>query len=157
MKEKWKKLPEGMKRLIAIRSAVAVLCLFLFFTVLFLFGDTLLYTPFLLGVLLLIISIARLLYVATQGYYITIKGICVHLDITPLRRRIKEITLECEGETSILLTMPIRERLKGLSVGDTVVVYVSDKTPVYQRNGDYWIADYYAVEIKKENAHDAFR
>ena len=48
-----------------------------------------------------------------------------------------------------LLTVSIHERIKRLSVGDTVTIYLSEKTPVYSRDGAYLIYGYYAVEIRK--------
>ncbi len=52
-------------------------------------------------------------------------------------------------EVPRLLTVSIHERIKRLSVGDTVTIYLSEKTPVYSRDGAYLIYGYYAVEIRK--------
>lgn len=54
-----------------------------------------------------------------------------------------------EEEEPRLLTVSIRERMKRLSVGDTVIIYLSEKTPVYSRDGAYLLYGYYAVEIRK--------
>ena len=40
--------------------------------------------------------------------------------------------------------------MKTLSAGDTVLVYVSDRAPVYERGDGYLLCDYYALEVKKE-------
>jgi hypothetical protein len=57
--------------------------------------------------------------------------------------------LEYEGEKDKLLTISVKERMRRLKVGDTVIVYLSKKTPVYTRDGGYWINSYYAIEIRK--------
>ncbi|BCZ37856.1 hypothetical protein GVanDAA622_25470 [Enterococcus faecium] len=47
------------------------------------------------------------------------------------------------------MKIPIRQRMKVLSIGDTVIIYLSDKTPVYEHEGSYMICSYYALGTKK--------
>lgn len=91
----------------------------------------------------------RLLYTCIRGDYISVSGTCIQVETTAIRKHIKSLTLEYEEEVSRLLTVSIHERIKRLSVGDTVTIYLSEKTPVYSRDGAYLIYGYYAVEIRK--------
>ena len=81
--------------------------------------------------------------------YISVSGTCVQVETTAIRKRVKSLTLEYEEEVPRLLTVSIHERIKRLNVGDTVTIYLSEKTPVYSRDGAYLIYGYYAVEIRK--------
>lgn len=149
MKERFKQLPEILQKQIIIRFAVAALFTLLFFVILFGFGDVYLYIPCLFFAGFLIVNAIWLLYNSVRGNYVSVSGVCTHIEATPIRRRIKSITLEYEDETPKQLTISIRERMKRLAVGDTVIVYLSEKTPVYNRDGGYLIYGYYAIEIRK--------
>ena len=108
-----------------------------------------LFLPCLLFAGFFIVNALRLLYTCIRGDYISVSGTCVQVETTAIRKRIKSLTLEYEEEEPRLLTVSIRERMKRLSVGDTVTIYLSEKTPVYSRDGAYLIYGYYAVEIRK--------
>ena len=43
----------------------------------------------------------------------------------------------------------VRRRLSGLSVGCGVTLYLSDKAPVYEKNGAYVIDSYYALSLEE--------
>jgi hypothetical protein len=45
--------------------------------------------------------------------------------------------------------IPVRYRISRLSEGDTIVIYVAERTPVYERGGEYIIGNYYAMEIRR--------
>ena len=96
-----------------------------------------------------IVNALRLFYTCIRGDYISVSGTCVQVETTAIRKRIKSLTLEYEEEAPRLLTVSTHERIKRLSVGDTVTIYLSEKTPVYSRDGAYLIYGYYAVEIRK--------
>lgn len=149
MKQKFKQLPETLQKQVIIRSAVAALFTLLFFVILFGFGDVYLCIPCLFFAGFLIVNAILLLYNSVRGNYVSVSGVCTHIEATPVRRRIKSITLQYEDETPKQLIISIRERMKRLAVGDTVIVYLSEKTPVYNRDGGYLIYGYYAIEIRK--------
>ena len=137
MKERFKQLPEPLQQQVIRRFAVATVFVLLFFITLFDFWDVYLFLPCLFFAGFFIVNALRLFYT------------CVQVETTAIRRRIKSLTLEYEEEKPRLLTVSIRERMKRLSVGDTVTIYLSEKTPVYSRDGSYLIYGYYAVEIRK--------
>jgi len=149
MREKFRQLPKVLQLQILRRFAVAVVFVIAFFITLFGFWDIYLFLPCLLFAGFFIVNAVLLLYTCIRGDYIAVSGTYVQVDTTAIRKRIKSMTLEYEEEAPRLLTVSIHERIKRLSVGDTVTIYLSEKTPVYNRNGAYLIYDYYAVEIRK--------
>lgn len=149
MKERFKQLPEPLQQQVIRRFAVATVFVLLFFITLFDFWDVYLFLPCLFFAGFFIVNALRLLYTCIRGDYISVSGTCVQVETTAIRRRIKSLTLEYEEEKPRLLTVSIRERMKRLSVGDTVTIYLSEKTPVCSRDGSYLIYGYYAVEIRK--------
>ena len=75
-----------------------------------------------------------------------IQGTCEKIETVGLRKRTKGIWVQLEGN---VVKIPIRQRMKVLSIGDTVIIYLSDKTPVYEHEGNYMICSYYALGIEK--------
>jgi len=72
---------------------------------------------------------------------------CEQIETTGIRKRVKSICISIEKN---MLRIPVRRRAKSIFRGDTVVLYLSDKIPVYEKDGEYMIYNYYALEIKKE-------
>ena len=149
MKERFKQLPEALQKQIIIRFAAATLFSLLFVIILILHGDAYLYIPCLLFAGLLIANTTLLQYNSLNGNFVSVSGLCTHIETTTFRKRIKSITLEYEGEKDKLLTIYVKERIRRLKVGDTVIVYLSEKNPVYTRDREYWINSYYAIEVRK--------
>lgn len=149
MKERFKQLPGPLQQQVIRRFAVAIVFVLLFFITLFGFWDVYLFLPCLLFAGFFIVNALRLFYTCIRGDYISVSGTCVQVETTAIRKRIKSLTLEYEEEAPRLLTVSTHERIKRLSVGDTVTIYLSEKTPVYSRDGAYLIYGYYAVEIRK--------
>ena len=140
MKERFKQLPEPLQQQVIRRFAVTIVFVLLFFITLFGFWDVCLFLPCLLFAGFFIVNALRLFYTCIRGDYISVSGTCVQVETTAIRKRVK---------SPMLLTVSIHERIKRLNVGDTVTIYLSEKTPVYSRDGAYLICGYYAVEIRK--------
>ena len=149
MREKFRQLPKVLQLQVLRRFAVAVVFVIAFFITLFGFWDIYLFLPCLLFAGFFVVNALRLFYTCIRGDYISVSGTCVQVGTTAIRKRIKSLTLEYEEEAPRLLTVSIHERIKRLNVGDTVTIYLSEKTPVYSRDGAYLICGYYAVEIRK--------
>lgn len=148
MKGKFKQLPETMKKQILLRSATSFLFIMLFVIVLVNYGDIYLYLPCLLFAGFLILNAGLLYYNSINGKFISVRGVCEIIEVTGIRKRIKSVTLKLDEGTLKIL---VKSRLKHLTVGDTVIVYLSDKTPVYDDNGSHLICNYYALETRKGN------
>lgn len=136
-----------MKKQIVLQSATAIFVLFLFFVVIILCRDIILALPCMLFSVFMIVKSAALLYNCIEGNYLEIKGVCSDVEVTTFRKRIKALTLKAENK---VLKIPIRFRLKGTDVGDTITVYLSKKARLYYTDGSYIANDIYALIATKE-------
>lgn len=148
MKGKFKQVPEALQKQIIIRFTAATLFSLLFVILLAVSGDAYLYIPCLLFAGSLFANAALLQYNCLSGNFVSVSGVCTHIEATPFRKRIKSITLKLDDNKQ--LTISVRRQLKRLQVGDTVIVYLPEKAHVYTRDGEYWMNSYYAIEIRKE-------
>ena len=145
MKEKFKSLPEALQWQILSRFAGGVGFLLLFVVIMIFYRNMYLWLPSLFFMVLLIVSSSVLLYNSIKGNYVSVAGVCENIEVTGIRRRVKRITLKLEENS---LTISVRHRIKKLKIGDTVIVYLSVKTPVYPTANGYDAFSYYAMEIR---------
>ena len=145
MKERFKALPEALQWQIISRFAGGVGFLLLFIVIVIFYRSLYLWLPSLFFMILLIVSGIFLLYNSLHGNYVSVAGVCENIEVTGIRRRVKRITLKLEENS---LTISVRHRIKKLKVGDTVIVYLSVKTPVYPTANGYDTFNYYAMEIR---------
>ena len=75
-----------------------------------------------------------------------LQGECIRMETVGIRKRICSVHLALEQG---IVKIPVRQRIKRLSEGDTVGIYVAEKTPVYERDGIYIIGSYYAMEVQR--------
>ena len=139
MKERFYELPAPLQKQIAIRIVGGAVFLLLFVIILLGFRDFYFSLPCLLLSGFLLINGIRLCYNSFAGN-------CEKIETVGLRKRTKGIWVQLEGN---VVKIPIRQRMKVLSIGDTVIIYLSDKTPVYEHEGNYMICSYYALGIEK--------
>lgn len=145
MKEKFKSLPEALQWQILSRFAGGVGFHLLFVVIMIFYRNVYLWLPSLFFMVLLIVSGSVLLYNSIKGNYVSVAGVCENIEVTGIRRRVKRITLKLEENS---LTISVRHRIKKLKIGDTVIVYLSVKTPVYPTANGYDAFSYYAMEIR---------
>lgn len=146
MKEKFKSLPEALQKQIIIRFGACALSLLLLLVVLAMYRDLYLCLSFILFSLFFGVSGALLLLRAVDGKYVVIEGECSKVERTVLRKRPKTIYFKAEPHTVKLQT---RQRLKNISAGDTVVLYVSENMSVYEDEGCQILSAYLAMDVKK--------
>ena len=139
MKERFYELPAPLQKQIAIRIVGGAVFLLLFVIILLGFRDFYFSLPCLLLSGFLLINGIRLCYNSFAGNYMCIQGTCEKIETVG-------IWVQLEGN---VVKIPIRQRMKVLSIGDTVIIYLSDKTPVYEHEGNYMICSYYALGIEK--------
>ena len=145
MKERFKTLPEVLQWQIISRFAGGVGFLLLFIVIVIFYRNVYLWLPSLFFMAVLIVSGSVLLYNSIKGNYVSVAGVCENIEVTGIRRRVKSITLKLEENS---LTISVRHRIKKLKVGDTVIVYLSVKTPVYPTANGYDTFTYYALEFR---------
>lgn len=146
MRDKFKQLPEVLQRQVLIRFIGGVVFLFLFVVIQICFVDIYFSLPCLLFGGVMIVNGSWLLYNSLQGNYLCVQGVCEQIETAGLRKRVKSICISIDKN---MLHIPVKRKARGITQGDTVVLYLSDKTPVYEKDGGYMICSYYALETKK--------
>ncbi len=146
MKEKWIKMPKALQRQVLFRSGGGGLFLMILLFLMTGNRDLYLLLPCILCMFWLAGSGFWLFVQAAGGNYMRLQGQCIRVDTSGLRKRVRAVHLALEQGT---VKIPVRYRISKLSEGDTIVVYVAEKTPVYERDGEYIIGNYYAMEIRR--------
>ena len=95
----------------------------------------------------MIVNGGLLFYNGVKGNFVRIQGVCRQVETAGIRKRIRNICIGTELHT---IKMPVRHRISNLKKGDTVILYLSEKTPVYEQENGYMVCSYYALEIGKE-------
>lgn len=147
MREQFKQLPGALQKQVVIRFGIGVLFLLLFLIIGFCFRDLYLALPCLLFAGFLIVNGGCLFYNGLMGRYVRIQGICNQIETTGIRRRIRYLYITIEQG---ILKLPVQQRMKNLVVGDSIIIYLSDREPVYEQDNGYLICSYFALERKKE-------
>ena len=78
-----------------------------------------------------------------SGKITTIVGVCREVESAGLRKRPRAAVLVVDGSP---VRIQLHQRQSAIREGDTVIVYTSDRTPVYRRNGCDHLYGYYAIE-----------
>lgn len=146
MREKFAGLPAALQKQTGIRIGLGLVFLFLFLMILIVYRDFCFGLPCLLSAAFLLGNGGWLLRQGIHENYIRVEGVCDLIEKTGVRKRIRSIRIQLDQNT---LQIPIRQGLKQLAVGDTVAVYLSDRTPVYEHDGGYMICGYLALETGK--------
>lgn len=145
MKEQFKKLPGALQWQIVSRFACGAGFFILFIVIMLFYRSIYLWLPSLFFMALLIVNGIYLLYNSIKGNYVSVAGVCENIEFTGIRKRVKRITLKLEENS---LKISIKHRIKKLKVGDTVIVYLSVKAPVYPQDDGYVVFNYYAMEVR---------
>lgn len=147
MKEKWERVPKALQKQVFRRLVPGAGFLLLLVVILACFRDVYLGLPCLLFAAILLGTGGWLFCQGAEGNYICIRGTCRQVETTGIRKRVKCIRVTLDKNT---LTIPVWQGMIRPASGDTVIVYLSDKTPVYGQDADYMICSYYAMEIQRE-------
>lgn len=148
MRDIFSKMPATMTRQILLRSGITLLTFILFVTVTAIFNNIYLYMPCLILFAVMIVNTFALVYNCVKGNYVILEGLCSDVEITKIKRKIKAIELKAQDR---VFRFPINKRIGKINLGDTVIVYLSDKTLLYEKDGIFIIYEYYALEVKERN------
>lgn len=151
MKDKLKTLPRPLQKQVVFQLGAGIVFLLLMALIWILFTDACFALPCLLLSGFLLVNGSRLFYIGSSGSYICIRGTCVRIETFGFRKSIKSIELAFDG---FLLKIPVRQRMNLLSIGDTVIVYLLEKAPVYEQDGVYMVCSYYVLEAEKRCNRD---
>lgn len=147
MKDKFKRLPEALQKQVVLRLAIGAGFFILFLIVQLCMGDIYFSLPCVIFGGVMIVNGGLLLYNSTKGNFISVRGVCRQIETMGIRKRVRNIYIDTEP---YILKLPVRQRIRNLDKGDTIIVYLSEKTPVYEQDNGYMICSYYALEIRKE-------
>ena len=144
-------MPKPLQREISIRLGFALVFLLLFVFVLILLFDWMSTIPFIVISLFFLISAVLLFHRISCGQYVVVEGICEEVSTTLIRKRAKAILVQTSEH---LVQVIIKQRLKKISQGSHVKIYVSSQTQVYDRDGRLFLSGYLAIDIQKGSQND---
>lgn len=151
MINQFKDIPAALQKQIIIRFGLGMLALILFVIVSICYCNLYFSMPcFLLSAVMFAYG-GMLFYNCIKQRYLILQGVCVDVLATRVRRRVKSVTLMIDEKN---LKLPIQKRVQPIKEGDTVTVYLSEKTPVYEDGGGYIVYSCYALELRKEYEHE---
>lgn len=142
--ERFKLFPEVLQKHIVLRFGIGILFLVLSIFILLFYRDMSLLIPCLVfGMVFLFIGVQLYRKIDTNQYVI-VDGICSEVDKGFFRKRAKTIYMETIN--SMRVEIIVKQRIKHIKEGDAIRVYLSNKTPVYDHNGNKLICTYIALE-----------
>lgn len=149
MREKFNKIPSVLQKQIYAWFGFGMIAFLFFVGVCIYYRNASYYLPMLLLSCFLLLNGCLLLHKFINGNFLVIEGICSQVEATRVKKR---ITLLGFTVGNRYLRLPIHKRVQNIKAGDTVNIYLSSNTPVYEQSDGYTIYSYYALEIKREQA-----
>ena len=128
------------------RTAACAVSMLLFALALIVYGDLWLCLSFAAFAAVFAAMTALLLRRCLSGQYVAVSGVCLSVERTGLRRRVKSLTIVSPPHTVKCLP---RGKLSGIAVGDTVTLYIAANVPVYERDGCLLVDGCMAIEFAK--------
>lgn len=153
MKKVFLEIPRPLQKQILLRLLGAVLGLFLLILFLIVYKDWRFWTPCVILTVMCLASAGTLFFRCVLGKYVVVEGICTDIDKSLIRKRVKAIYIR-NDQFSIKIVNA--KRIRNLSIGDTVTVYVADNSAVYDVDGVKVIC-YYLAMTKGERTHEGRR
>ena len=142
MKNAFLQIPRPLQKQILLRLLGAILGLFLLILFLIVYKDWRFWTPCVILTVMCLASAGTLFFRCVLGNYVVVEGICMDIDKSLIRRRVKAIYIR-NDQFSIKIVNA--KRIRNLSIGDTVTVYVADNSAVYDVDGVKVICYYLAM------------
>lgn len=146
MKERILSLPGALQTQILRRAAACTASLALFVLALMVYSDLWLCLSFAAFAAVFAAMTALLLRRCLPGQYVAVSGVCLSVERTGLRRRVKSLTVSAPPHTVKCLP---RGKLSGIAVGDMITLYVAVSAPVYERDGCLLVDGCMAIEFTK--------
>lgn len=143
MKNKFNNIPKSLKIQIIVRLGIGVLSLLIAISMSVIAKDFILSLPCLFLFAFMGINGGNLLFNGITRNYVTVSGTCIDLYYSRIFKRIKTIVIKTEKGIFKLL---IRKRVRQLSKGTTVTVYIPIKSRIYVNDQEMTILNYYAID-----------
>ncbi len=143
---KFKSIPNGLKKQVYLRSAMATIFLIVSVLILVWMRDFMFAIPCIAMFVFLSVNIGLLLYDCLVGGYVTIEGECIAAEFSPIRKQLKAIYIATDTD---VYKIPIRRKIRKVEEGDEIVVYVSARMRLYKQDGSIFVSGYYALEVAR--------
>jgi hypothetical protein len=140
----YNKLPEPLKKLLLIRVAFAALSLILGVCLIITTRDPYVYMPGIGVFVFFVFAVLSLFRRAVSGRYVVVSGECIDVVRSTVRKQMKSIIIS-SGESEICVVL--RNRSRNILPGAHIDVYLSDKTPVYEKDGVKTVYSYLAINV----------
>jgi len=129
MKERFRNIPAPLQKQIFFRASGTMIGI-----AIMIFagrGGIVLLLPGIAILLMFLVSACSLTIRCLDEKYIVLKGQCIHIERTPIRKNIKAIYLQAQNHT-VKLSSQIPKRI---AVGDSITLYISNDAPAYEQDG----------------------
>lgn len=144
MKDKFRQFPQVLQKQILIRLTAGIVSLLMLVIILLYRGGLELMFPCIGFSSVFFISALQLYARCDEKNYVVIKGTCMEIEKTGLRRKVKDIYVK-EDQFTVRIVRPSM-KLRSLNVGDRITIYLADNAPVYEMDGCKVICNTLAVE-----------
>ena len=143
MKQSFNQIPGPHRKVITFRFITCGVAVLMLFWVLVILRDWKFAIPCAAVAIVFFVAELQLLGDCSDNQYITLNGICLEVERTGFRKRIKTLCMKC-GDHTVRFPNP-EFYSKSLKIGDTVEIYVSCKAPVYEVDGYQVICNTLAI------------
>ena len=142
----FKQIPEPLQKQILYRLGWGVGALSLTIA-LFIYTMEMFSILFCIAVIIFFVASSFMLFRrAVIGDYVEISGECLGVTVTPIRRRVKMITMRTDE--NVTLKIMIKQRLKKIGAVSKIMLYVASNVPVYESGGAHLLHTYLALDTK---------
>ena len=143
MKDNFEKLPAALRKIILIRVTISEMCILTFLFLLCYSYRWELIVPSLGLACVLVLDTWQLFSRCTKEGYVTVRGVCTECKRTRFRGYIKSVTMS-DG-SGFIKVLGADSSVHDIQVGDRIVVYLFENTPVYDSDGGKTICRCMAV------------
>ena len=147
MKKIFQSLPSPVQKQAILRVGGGLLFMILFIIMLIMSRDFTMSLPALVVAIFLFINVGVILYTFLKGKYISVEGTCLRLDTTEIRKRAKTLYIAVEEG---VVKIQLKQKTPKTEIGNRIIVYLSEKAPVYEKDDMLILNNYYAIEIRKD-------
>lgn len=133
MAEKFKQIPVPLQKRIMIRLAGSGLGLAMLVLILAYRGSWQFMLPGMAIFLAFTVNAWLLFRKCADGSYVVIRGQCTEIERTGIRKKIKAVYIQADDRCIRIVTQ--LQKIRKLSVGDKLIIYLAENTPVYDHDG----------------------
>lgn len=144
MRKRFLQLPGPLQRVILFRLSGVLFGGAILILALVSGSNWMLILPAVVMMLYALFSAFGLFLECSEGTILKIEGVCSSLEQSAIRKRIQAIYLRSDNYDIRILCR--YGRLRDIRSGDTVTVFLREKSPVYEMEGYQVICDYLALQ-----------